>query len=76
MNPLLNKATKRNNKTGGQLAQIISAIKFAKNPQSMIANNPQLQSILAMYNGDAKTAFYELCKQKGIDPERILSQLK
>lgn len=46
-----------------------------QDPQSIIRNNPQIQSILAMYNGDAKTAFYALCKQQGVDPNTILSQL-
>lgn len=42
------------------------------------SNNIQdkLKTIMAMYNGDAKTAFYSLCKQMGIDPNTILSQLK
>lgn len=44
------------------------------------ANNSNIQdklkTIMAMYNGDAKTAFYSLCKQMGIDPNSILSQLK
>lgn len=45
-------------------------------PRQIIKDNPQLQQILALYNGDAKTAFYSLCKQKGVDPNIILSQLK
>jgi hypothetical protein len=74
-NPLLNSQPKQNNCTN-KLSQIISMVKMAKNPQAIIQNNPQLKSLLSLYNGDAKTAFYSLCKQKGIDPESILSQLK
>lgn len=67
-NPLLT-----NNKNVG----IFKLLKdFKNNPQQVINNNPQLQSVLAMYKGDAKTAFYALCKQKNIDPNTILNQLK
>ena len=74
-NPLINKKVTNNNSING-VSQIISAFKMMRDPSQLIRNNPQLQSLLAMYNGDAKTAFYKLCEQKGVNPEDILSQLK
>lgn len=68
MNPLL----QSNNAKDNRIGQLASVVRNLKNPTS----NPQLQSILSLYNGDARTAFYTLCKQQGIDPETILSQLR
>ena len=45
----------------------------------MLANNPNFQNVVNYINqngGDAKTAFYNLAAQKGVDPNTILSQLK
>lgn len=58
------------------ISSIVQAYKTMQNPNAMIQNNPQLQSILSLYNGNAQQAFYALCKQKGIDPQTILNQLK
>lgn len=47
--------------------------------QSMIQNNPQYGAIMELvkqYNGDARAAFYDLAKQKGVDPNEILNMLK
>ena len=53
------------------------------NPQSMLqsllASNPQLGQVMNLvqqYNGDAKSAFYDLAKQKGVDPNEIINMLK
>lgn len=72
-NPLLEQPKIQMN---NQMQQIVDIYKYAKNPQQLIQSNPQLQSILSMYKGDAKSAFYAICKQKGIDPNSILSLLK
>lgn len=68
-NPLLNNQMTNNN-------PIYNIKNIMQDPNTIIKNNPQLQTILAMYNGDAKTAFYSLCKQKGVNPETILNQLR
>lgn len=68
-NPLLNNQMTNNN-------PIYNIKNIMQDPNTIIRNNPQLQTILAMYNGDAKTAFYSLCKQKGVNPETILNQLR
>ena len=50
------------------------------NPQGVLnqlmQNNPQVRQVMALANGDPKTAFYSLAKQKGIDPNTILNMLK
>lgn len=64
MNPLLGESNLK------------SAYKALNDPKSIIENNPQLKGILSLYNGNAKEAFYALCKQRGVDPESILSKLR
>lgn len=36
----------------------------------------QVQSLIQKYNGDAQQAFYDLAKQKGVNPNDILNMLK
>lgn len=62
---------------------VINTIKNARNPSamlsSMMANNPQLQQVMAYVEsqgGNAEQAFYNLAQQRGIDPQSILDQLK
>lgn len=73
-NPLLQQVL--NSNVTNEISKLASIVKGFQNPQSIINSNPQLKAILAMYKGDAKTAFYSLCKQRGINPDSILSQLK
>lgn len=58
-------------------------VKSARNPQAMLSqmmqNNPQYQNVMNYVNangGDPQKAFYAMAKEKGINPEEILSQLK
>ena len=67
----------------GSIKQMMNNIRSSANPnamlQSMMAKNPQLQQIMNFVRqsgGDPKTAFYNLAKQKGIDPQQILNMLK
>lgn len=72
-NPLLSRnAGKTNQNTIKQRAE---NLKRSGTPDEL-KNNPAIQSVLALFGGDPKRAFYALCKQKGIDPESILSQLR
>ena len=66
-----------------QIKQMINMFKGVNNPQallqSMIAKNPQLQSVMNYINqngGNPKDAFYKMAQEKGIDPEEILQMLK
>ena len=48
------------------------------NPQMMIQQIPQYQSVMNYVNangGDAKAAFYAKAKEMGIDPDEIIKQL-
>lgn len=58
-------------------------VQMAQNPQlalnQLLMNNPQLNQAIEFIkqNGnDPKTAFFNLARQKGIDPHSILNQLK
>ena len=55
------------------------AIKDPKERDALLRGNPMVQSILSFAKqngGDLKAVFYSLAKQRGVDPESILSQLK
>ena len=70
----------------GNLAQVrnmLNMVRNAGNPNAMltqmIQNNPQLRSVMDMVQqsgGDPKKAFYDLAKQRGVDPNEILNMLK
>lgn len=67
----------------GGLFALINQVRNSPNPdalmQSLASTNPQIQSVVEYINqngGDAKTAFYNLAAQKGVDPNTILNQLK
>lgn len=57
---------------------------MASNPQaafnSLVQSNPDLNSAVGMinsqYGGDAKAAFYDQAKKKGIDPNSIFSMMQ
>ena len=70
-------------KATNPMASAINQVKQSPNPQKtmqdMLANNPNFQNIVNYINqngGDARSAFYNMAAQKGIDPNLILSQLK
>ena len=51
---------------------------FVNGINNLLQGNPQLRSIMNMVKSGAnpKQMFFEMAKQKGIDPNTILSQLK
>lgn len=66
-----------------QIKQMMNLVKSAQNPQAMlnqiIQNNPQMKQVIDLVNqsgGDPKTAFYQMAKAKGVDPEQILAMLR
>lgn len=66
-----------------QIKQMMNYIRFSQNPrmalESMIQSNPQIQNVMNLVRqngGDPKTAFYNLAKEKGIDPNEILKMLR
>ena len=47
--------------------------------QTLLQNNPQTGAIMGYLNkhgGDARAAFYDMAKEKGVDPNQILNMLK
>lgn len=81
-NPIMEMLT-RNNPTITGISQMIGIIKAASNPQAafnqMAQNNPQIQQVMNYVNqngGDPKQAFYNACKESGVDPDSILNQLR
>ena len=65
------------------IKQMMNSVRYATNPQAMLQSmmnrNPQLQQVMNMVRqsgGDPKTAFYNLAKQRGIEPNQILNMLK
>ena len=65
------------------ISQMVGMLKAAQNPEAafsqMSSNDPRIQQVMQYVNqngGDAKTAFYRLAQQRGVDPNEILSQLR
>ena len=66
-----------------QVKQLIGVLKSSGNPQAILnqlmqtnPNMKQVMEIIQQYGGDANKAFYEIAKQKGIDPQEILDLMK
>ena len=64
-----------------QIKSMYNMLSKSSNPQAMLNNmikqNPQLKSVLDMCKAsNPKDAFYSMCKQKGVNPDDILNQLK
>ena len=62
--------------------QMINLLKNSNNPQAMMqtlaAQNPTMRNVMQLINqhgGDPKAAFYALARERGVDPNTILSQL-
>lgn len=85
MNPMLKKLTSQQSLPNnlGQVKNLMNMVRGSANPQAMLnqlmQTNPQLKGVMDMVQksgGNPKTAFYELAKQKGVDPNQILNMLK
>jgi hypothetical protein len=80
-NDLANMLSKSSQPTNN-LSTITSMLKGVKNPTDMLMNmaknNPQANMILnAMKSGgNPKDMFYELAKQRGVNPEEIINIAK
>lgn len=66
-----------------QIRTLMNSVRNAQNPrmmmEQMIQSNPQFQSVMNLVRqngGDPKTAFYNLARQRGVNPDEILSLLK
>lgn len=68
------------NNISNPLVATFKMMRSSRNPQQMLMNmvqqNPQVKQTLDMIsnsNKSPKDLFYELAKQKGVDPNQILS---
>jgi hypothetical protein len=62
---------------------MINQVKNSSNPdatmQMLLSDHPKYQEVMQYIQhngGDAKSAFYNMAAQKGIDPNTILSRLR
>ena len=62
------------NQKMSQVGEMVTKLKMMSNPQALL-NNPQIAQLIKQY-GNPKAAFYEVAKQKGINPDEILKYLK
>ena len=74
----LNKTTINQN-----VSQIKNMMRSMGNPQmmlnQMLTRNPQYKQVMnyiQQSGGDAKTAFYKMAREKGVDPDDIIRQLQ
>lgn len=63
------------------LKNMINMLNATQNPQAalqMLAQkNPQMAQVMNLVGGrNPQEVFYELCRQKGVNPDDILNQLK
>lgn len=85
-NPMLQQLRQAQPQTGPNLDKIKSLFRVAQNAgnpaamlQTMLSQNPQMRQAFDFVNqsgGDPQKAFYALAKQKGVDPEEVLSALR
>ena len=85
-NPIFTSSMPSNNQrnsTSNSLFAIFNQVRNSPNPnqamQQLLNSNPQYQGIMQYIiqnGGDAKSAFYNMAAQKGVDPNSILSQLR
>lgn len=82
MNKLFQQLNKGMGAVPDQARKMASFFKMARNPQAVIANaiqnNPEAASLMdTIKNGaDPQALFYTKAKEKGVDPESILSLLR
>lgn len=68
----------QNRQPQNNLIAMINQIRNSADPNSAAMNllSPEMQNYISQNGGDAKTAFYNMAAQKGIDPNQILNTLR
>lgn len=76
------KAVQNLSSSANPIKQMLNTLKMAQNPQAllngMIGQNPQLKSVIDLVTSSGKSPkdlFYEMARQKGVDPEQVLKSL-
>lgn len=72
-NPMLQMLNQQSRPLNNNLMNMASPQAMLNN---LMAQNPQVMNLINQYGGNPKTAFYELARQKGIDPNQILNMLR
>ena len=78
MNPILNQIGTTNLTRIKQAYRMVSAMQNPEQALTQMIGNPQMANIMRLVrenNGDAKSTFYKLAQQQGVNPEYILSEL-
>lgn len=67
----------------GSIQSMINLVRGSANPdlamQTLMQTNPQMQGVMnyiQQNGGDARTAFYNLAAQRGVNPNDIINSLK
>lgn len=65
------------------MKNLLDTVRSSGNPMmtlnQMAGNNPAIRQVMDYVNangGDARTAFYRLAQERGVDPDSILNSLK
>lgn len=81
MNPIVNQMM-QTMFSNNPIMQLFKTVKTSNNPmqmmQSMAQQNTQLQQTLNYINqngGNAKRLYYNMCQQKGVDPNIIINNM-
>lgn len=79
MNPILQRLQENRQPQQSDLSQLYRSYRLAQNPKQiiddLIKQNPVLAPIVSS-NADLKQVFYDMCKERKVNPEDILSQFK
>lgn len=82
-NPIFSNSPSFNNQQSLSLFEMYKQVRQSQNPeqlmQTMFANDPQYKNVMnyiQQNGGDARSAFYNMAAQKGVDPNLILSKLR
>ena len=68
-----------NNKNLTKLQETYQKVKLMSDPVGYINSSPELKGALDLVQqsgGDAKSLFYKLAQQKGVDPQSVLDMFK
>lgn len=80
---LSNFSSSSENQQSPSLFDMYNQVRHSKNPdqamQMLLANNPQYHNVMnyiQQNGGDARSAYYNMAAQMGVDPNLILSKLR
>ena len=82
MNPLINHVNSGFNGNGniesvkGMMKMFRSAGDQSRVIEELASKNPEINQIVQMSNGVLKGLFYNLCRQKGVNPADVLNMLR